>query len=180
MKPIRATITLRNNVLISARERLGYSQVQMAEHAGVPIGAYQDLERMEKTPDSKAKMRHMQSIADLIDMRVDEVFPEVVKSLEKNKLVAYFDPDDMRSLNERDDICLPEPETDRVIDIDGMLSVLTKRQKQVVEARFGLSGGREMTAKEVGESLGITPVRVVQLQNSAFRRIRSGKYRAMS
>jgi len=50
------------------------------------------------------------------------------------------------------------------------LSVLTSRERQVVEGRF--FSGSEKTLQEVGDVLGITRERVRQLENNAKKKLK--------
>ena len=47
------------------------------------------------------------------------------------------------------------------------LKTLDRRLVKILQARFGLDGGREKTLDEIGRQLGITRERVRQLQNIA-------------
>jgi RNA polymerase sigma factor (sigma-70 family) len=48
---------------------------------------------------------------------------------------------------------------------------LSKRERKVLELRFGIGGAREHTLDEVGKLLGLTRERVRQIQSSALERI---------
>ena len=52
------------------------------------------------------------------------------------------------------------------------LSVLTEREREIVAARLGLCEP-EQTLAEVGEMLGITGSRVRQIEQRAYRKMRS-------
>lgn len=49
---------------------------------------------------------------------------------------------------------------------------LPVREREIIDARFGLSGNPPMTLEEVGEGFGISRERVRQLQNVALERLR--------
>ncbi len=56
--------------------------------------------------------------------------------------------------------------------IDGWLSQLNDKQREVVERRFGLHGYEISTLEEVGNEIGVTRERVRQIQIEALRRLR--------
>jgi RNA polymerase nonessential primary-like sigma factor len=52
------------------------------------------------------------------------------------------------------------------------LSQLNDKQRQVVEARFGINGKDAATLEEVGDMIGVTRERVRQIQVEALKRLR--------
>jgi RNA polymerase primary sigma factor len=52
------------------------------------------------------------------------------------------------------------------------VATLDRREREVVESRFGLTGERPRTLEEVGRTLGVTRERVRQLQDRATRKLR--------
>jgi RNA polymerase primary sigma factor len=57
--------------------------------------------------------------------------------------------------------------------VHNLLAELSERERYVVERRYGLDGGRCATLGEIGEEIGVTRERARQIQNFAFRRLRS-------
>jgi len=57
-------------------------------------------------------------------------------------------------------------------EVDDLLAVLDKRERKIIESRFGLSGAKAKTLEEVGENFGVTRERIRQLQNIALRKMR--------
>jgi RNA polymerase sigma factor (sigma-70 family) len=55
--------------------------------------------------------------------------------------------------------------------LDHALTMLTEREQCVLIAWFGLSGNRQ-TATEIGDEMGVTRSRVMQIQQKALRRLR--------
>jgi len=53
-----------------------------------------------------------------------------------------------------------------------ILSILSQREKAVIEYYFGLTGGGNMSLEEIGLRLGLTRERVRQIKERAIRRIR--------
>ncbi|MBA3920491.1 MAG: RNA polymerase sigma factor, RpoD/SigA family [Nostocaceae cyanobacterium] len=57
-------------------------------------------------------------------------------------------------------------------DLDTLLSELTPQQREVVNLRFGLEDGREMSLAKVGERLSLSRERVRQLEHQALAHLR--------
>lgn len=57
--------------------------------------------------------------------------------------------------------------------VQDLLGILPRRDRYVLERRYGLDGGRCATLKEVGEDLGVTRERVRQIERTALRKLRS-------
>jgi RNA polymerase primary sigma factor len=53
-----------------------------------------------------------------------------------------------------------------------MLLSLTKREREVLDLRFGLTDGRARTLDEVGRALGVTRERIRQIEAKALRKLR--------
>jgi RNA polymerase primary sigma factor len=56
--------------------------------------------------------------------------------------------------------------------LQDMVKTLGSREADILRARFGLDGKRQMTLEEVSEGMGVTRERVRQIQNSALRKLR--------
>ena len=52
-------------------------------------------------------------------------------------------------------------------------SCLTDREKEIIQLRYGLKGGRELTQHEVGERLGISRSYVSRIEKRALLKLRS-------
>jgi len=58
-------------------------------------------------------------------------------------------------------------------EIEKLLNVLDKRERTIIEERFGLNGKEPKTLNEVGEKLGISRERVRQLEQRALKKLRT-------
>jgi RNA polymerase primary sigma factor len=56
--------------------------------------------------------------------------------------------------------------------LQDMVKTLGPREANILRARFGLDGRRQMTLEEVSAELGVTRERVRQIQNTALRKLR--------
>jgi RNA polymerase primary sigma factor len=61
----------------------------------------------------------------------------------------------------------------RCEDIEHALAALPERERQLIELRFGLHGGRPRTLEEVGRTLGVTRERIRQIENTTLKRLAS-------
>jgi RNA polymerase primary sigma factor len=52
------------------------------------------------------------------------------------------------------------------------LSVLTEREREVLELRFGLLDGQDHTLEEVGKYFNVTRERIRQIEAKALRKLR--------
>lgn len=60
-------------------------------------------------------------------------------------------------------------------ELYGLLdTVLSDREKQVLTLRYGLSDGREVTQKEIGEKMGISRSYVSRIEKKALMKMRAG------
>ncbi len=53
-----------------------------------------------------------------------------------------------------------------------LLPILDERERRILDLRFGLAGGKEMTLEEVGKKFKVTRERIRQLQNIALTKIK--------
>ncbi len=56
--------------------------------------------------------------------------------------------------------------------VKNALAVLSDREREVLEMRFGLSDGKEHTLEEVGQSFNVTRERIRQIESKALRKLR--------
>lgn len=59
------------------------------------------------------------------------------------------------------------------LDIRGVLSTLTAREREIIILRFGLKDGKQRTLEQVGKLVGITRERTRQIELKALRALRS-------
>jgi RNA polymerase primary sigma factor len=58
-------------------------------------------------------------------------------------------------------------------DVNRVLASLPRRERQVIELRYGLAGGRPLTLEEVGRAFKITRERVRQIENRTLKKLQS-------
>ena len=57
--------------------------------------------------------------------------------------------------------------------VAGVLGMLTQRERQILELRFGLKGGRPRTLDEVGQQFGLTRERIRQIEAKTMAKLKS-------
>ena len=61
-------------------------------------------------------------------------------------------------------------------DIQQALSILSEREHQVLEMRYGLINGEVSTLEEVGHDYNVTRERIRQIESKALRELRHSSY----
>src|SRR5512146_3544981 len=56
-------------------------------------------------------------------------------------------------------------------DVELALAALPDRERQVIELRFGLTGGQPCTLEEVGKAFGVTRERIRQIENNTLKKL---------
>jgi RNA polymerase primary sigma factor len=58
-------------------------------------------------------------------------------------------------------------------DVKRALSALPRRDREVLELRYGLNGRQPMTLEEVGDAFGVTRERIRQIENNTLKRLKA-------
>src|SRR5579885_1922892 len=56
-------------------------------------------------------------------------------------------------------------------DVENALNALPRRERQVIELRYGLLGGEPRTLEEVGRAFGVTRERIRQIENNTLKKL---------
>jgi RNA polymerase primary sigma factor len=120
-----------------------------------------------------------EEIAEELEMTTDEV-REILRmaqhpvSLEKpigeeedSELGDFVEDENTETPDEAASLTL------RRSDIENALNALPARERQVIELRFGLTGGQPCTLEEVGKAFGVTRERIRQIENNTLKKLES-------
>ena len=58
-------------------------------------------------------------------------------------------------------------------EVRSLLSVLSDKERDIIELRYGLSGGKPMSLKEIGERYSLTKERIRQIEKRALEKLRA-------
>jgi RNA polymerase primary sigma factor len=120
-----------------------------------------------------------EEIADELEMTTEEV-REILRmaqhpvSLEKP--IGEEEDSELGDFVEDENIETPDEAaslTLRRSDIENALNALPERERQVIELRFGLTGGQPCTLEEVGRAFGVTRERIRQIENNTLKKLES-------
>jgi RNA polymerase primary sigma factor len=119
-----------------------------------------------------------EEIAEELEMTTDEV-REILRmaqhpvSLEKpigeeadSELGDFVEDENTETPDEAASLTL------RRSDIEIALASLPERERQVIELRFGLTGGQPCTLEEVGKAFGVTRERIRQIENNTLKKLK--------
>lgn len=183
---IRATTRLRNNDMVSARERLGLSVHDVARLSGVALNTVYDYEKLNysgKRP--KTIEQHADAIGMVLGIPSDLVAPRALWGCElPNTHVSVRDVDpgmlldavEIRNVR----TCLPSPdmeiEAGETKDaIEAAINTLSCREQEIIKLRYGMKDGRPYTLGEVGDVLKISRERVRILEAVAVEKLRRSR-----
>lgn len=57
-------------------------------------------------------------------------------------------------------------------DLKRVISTLTEREQKIIDKRFGLTTGKEMTLEQIGKEFNVTRERIRQIEEKALRKLR--------
>lgn len=60
-------------------------------------------------------------------------------------------------------------------DISDALSILTERERRIIDERFGLRSGKSKTLEDLGKMFGFSKERIRQIQDTAIKKLRNSK-----
>jgi RNA polymerase primary sigma factor len=114
--------------------------------------------------------------ADMTEEKVNRALQSESKPISLD--TAYGEENDtpMLELIEGDQTAQPEASAENeqlTSQIDGALSCLNPREREIIGLRYGLLNGTALSVDDCGRSLGMTRNRVRQIETRAFRKLRS-------
>ncbi len=189
-KDIRATLTLRNNRVLTLREQRGWSQQELAHQAGISLNRVGEIERfgsnvyLSRRPVAYRQLRFgIVAIARCFNVSPEEVlsegmyeiFARVPVTLERRVQIR-----DLPALMNYHQQLIEQRGTDAetqifakevISTLVGYVQLLDPREEAVIYMRFGLNGGEIATWQEIAERWAFTKERGRQIVKTAMLRL---------
>lgn len=161
---------------------------EFARFVRVPVYIAETLVQIKKQHNalqmSLGRLPTLKELADVVQLPVERLkellrLNEKIISLEWCKLAEYahegysFQTLENTSVVNEDTLDDETDELDKKQNIEAMLLLLSTRERQVVTLRYGLYDEEMRTLEEVGKVLHVTRERVRQIEDRAFKKIRS-------
>jgi RNA polymerase primary sigma factor len=128
--------------------------------------AYKNGDRLDPNLQRKAR-RASAKVRRIMRISQDPMSLDMPVGQEDSSLLGDFIEDDK--------IPGPVEKADRQLlkeQVRGVLNVLSDREREVLEMRFGLNDGQDHTLEEVGRHFGVTRERIRQIEAKALRKLR--------
>ena len=150
-----------NATMRDERKRRGWTLHHLGLLTGISSVSLGTYERLLSVPP----LDRAQEIADALELALQDIFPSILRALPRAR------PQEMRLSAEEAFEAIEE----RVLlkaPIGEALATLTRRERRVIEERFGLNGEAPKTLEVIGRSFGHTRERIRQIEAKALRKLR--------
>jgi RNA polymerase primary sigma factor len=147
----------------------------------IPANKVGDLSKISKA--SSELEQHLEraatveEIAEILEVTVEKVAGTLASASRHISVDAPFSSEEENTL--LDVLQNPESNTDKYImddslrtEISRSLSMLERRDREIVELFFGLGGAQPLSLDEIGEKYNLTRERVRQIKDKALARLR--------
>jgi len=178
---LRATIQIRNDHMLKAREEKKLTQADVASLAGVSTFLISRLERLDYP--SNYKYEEALLIADALGILPDQVMTERMKGwrgVTKFQKIDDISVDKLLASQEinQKHLILPSPseslENQEIFDIiKKFIKTLSYREQTIIKMRYGLEGYKTHTLKETGKLFQISIARAREIEAKAIRKLQT-------
>lgn len=186
---VRATLTIRNDALISARERLGLTQKQAAELADVPLQALTNLEKFDFSKFVELQ-RYAERISEAFEIPISKIFADglagkridskIVKTVQcSSRQLESLSQSGRRLSGSPLQLEAPvdpgEINRELASRLDQVLKTLSFREREVLKLRYGIGekDGFTYTLGETARIFKVTRERIRQVESKAIRKLQN-------
>ena len=154
----------------------------------LPLNRANELVQIEQARKSitadKSEEEEMTQVAEMLGMSGQLVRDLINISRDMVSLVAPMGNGDDSSVSLGDNTVdtryqSPEDEAMESVmqdELENALATLSVKEAQILRYRFGLSGNKSMSLKEVGDKFNLTKERIRQIEKKAIRRLQTSDY----
>jgi transcriptional regulator with XRE-family HTH domain len=172
-----------NPHLVRLRSELGLTQQALSKVSGISLSMVTDLEGLRRSPLSQGDWTpSARKLSDFHGLSPDQLWPaEVLEHIGLSlPLVRWDASDEPEESGDRWDHPNPDLRPDLLLLQKEFLQILDERlrslpdhEREVMELIFGLgSCDRGWSLSEIGDYFDLTPTRIRQYRDKAFRRLR--------
>ena len=162
---------------METRESLGKTPREMASICGISYDTYLEIEGCKRYPSEKMARK----ISVSLGSDAEWLFPEALASISTTCAVHKLDAPEFLSLDSANNLAIEGPLPDDVenrlqekeIIKSVMAKALTPKQQKILEMRFGMQSGEEITLEEISKVFGVGKERIRQIEAQALRRLRN-------
>jgi RNA polymerase sigma factor (sigma-70 family) len=180
---LRATTFIRNDAMIEARKKMGWSQKELASVCGVSFHLIQRLESLNFP--TRYDEVDIGIIADFLNLEIEAIYPiemqgwrghtTFLQTLEVSteKLIDFAERQASRFI-------LPSPaeiaekrdfQKYHIDILKKAMKCLSFRERKILDLRYGLEDGHCYTLAEVGRIFKVTQERIREVEAKAIRRL---------
>lgn len=172
---------IKNGPLLRAMRMRGHKSIkQFCEAYDLPYGSIARYFALTLAPMNK-KGNWSQTVLKLshvLHLPPESLFPEqhLDRALKRASGELSFTADDVRALlmppapDDPETALINQQTTTSLRDL--VLRKLNPKEYRIVSARFGLDDGRPLGLQEVGDQLGVSRSRILQIENKALRKLK--------
>lgn len=172
---IRVIVTLKNNRLLSLREKLGLCQIKTAKMAGVTIHKFQKLEQLKTSPviekDGVITWKEdALQLAQFFEVDVFWLFSEAVSKIKMSKIVVTGSVEQMPEYLFEDTIENPMlliEKSEQAKAVQMAIATLSPNEEKVIRGLFF----ENKTLKNLGNELAVSSERIRQIELKALRKL---------
>ena len=174
---IRVQVRFKNNLLLTAMEKVGFTNVALAERAGVTKMQVARLVCMKQpAKDRRDEWSNVaMAISSALHKEPEELFSwfQQTSKLDKTTFQLGAMSSEVARVAAPDGADSNLMLTDMREKIKQQLATLTAREERVLRLRFGMTPDRrEHTLREISNMLGVSPERIRGIEAQALRNLK--------